>query len=171
MVQRQQSTHQYLAGIHPVAGIAVHHTHDSHVDQVDGEAHPGQGHPGRPREDGVDRAAGPLDARQDHPGEGEGPGQPVEAAIEHPLCQGGGQGGILLVGDQPVNDQAANQEGNRPDPGQGHWVEGKFGLLLHLVEDVTKTETDEIWLEPGNHKGSAKLRHVFEESHLHQGTM
>ena len=85
MAQRQQSTHQYLAGIHPVAGIAVHNAHHSHVNQVDGEAHPSKGRPCWPREDAVDRAAGTFDARQDHPGEGQGPGQPVEAAIDGTL--------------------------------------------------------------------------------------
>ena len=57
-----------------MAGIAVHGVHDAHVEQVDGKAHPGKGHPGRPGEDAVDRAASSLDASQDHPGEGQGPG-------------------------------------------------------------------------------------------------
>ena len=82
--------------------MTVHNVHDRYVDQVDGEAHPGKGHPGWPREDSVDGAASTFDeaysalpvcgqaiktfdASQDDPGEGQGPGQPVEAAIDGTL--------------------------------------------------------------------------------------
>ena len=148
MAQRQQSTHQYLAGIHPVAGIAVHHTHDSHVDQVDGKAHPGQGHPGWPGEDAVYRAAGSFDASQDHPGDGQGPGKPVEAAIDGPLSQRSVGLKVFLVRHQPIDHKTAHQKGYSPYPGQGHGIEGKFLLVFHLVKKVAESKSHEIWLEP-----------------------
>ena len=49
-----------MADGHPEAVVAGDHRDHGHVDEVDAVAHPGEGHPGRPRQDAVDGAAAAL---------------------------------------------------------------------------------------------------------------
>ena len=138
------------------------------MDQVDGEAHPGKGHPGWAGENPVDRAAGTFDASQDDPGEGQGPCQPVEATIDGPLCKGSIQGGVLLVGNQPVDNKKAHKKCKSPNRGKSHVIQGKLGLVPHLVQKVTQTETHKIRLEPG--RGVRVSKNVRKITYLHHGT-